>query len=294
MSVVSTCNNCVFAKYDADQVQVGCKAGRLEQFIQQGVTVRKSWDSPADWSGDGPPPRIGKEFYLIERACNLSRPHDSEWANETPQEEWLSKARAEVTTRFHAVMYAPNGTSTEEVLKTVRSLAGQTPNPAVTVVITGTAPRPSEVMAALKKEFGRGLNWNVRLQAERLRDGNPVGRGRAIDSVVNELRPSDAQFYGVFDAGSEVPPGLLAEIDVALNDQLERFVLLIQSEGLPGIGPVVSVRHHHYLGGNAEAERELSHGQVIRCDSIEEKTSLLVPETGGLVRTIGEFCPKQG
>lgn len=287
-AVISTCQNCVFARYDDDQVQTGCAAGRLEQFVRQGTPVRRAWESPPDWAGEGPPPRTGKEFCLVERACNMSRPHGSEWAAATPQEEWLAAARKEVATRFHVVAYAPEGTPVEAALATAGSALAQ--GAAVTVVLTGGQPRPWRLIPLMQEAFP-GRDWNVRLVHERGPDGGPVTRGRAVDVVVNELRPSDAQFYLVVDAGAGVPPGLLAEVDAALNDRLERFLLLIGTDAHPGVGPLVQLRHHLRLGGNAEAERDAAHGQVVRCDTIEEKTSLLVPETGGLVRTVGEFCP---
>lgn len=282
MDVKTSCESCVFARYDADQAQVGCAAGRLDLFRRQGAAITREHGAES-----------GKAYFLVGRACNMNRPAGSEWERDAPQEEWVSKARAEVALKAHAVVYAPKGSDTDAVLKTVRSLANQSPNPAVTVVVTANQPRPGQLIPLLTKEFGSGLAWNVKLLTERARDGTPVPRGRAVDAVVAELRPQDVQYYLAVDAGAECPPGLLAELDAALNDRLERFLLLIRSEECPGVGPVVQVRLHHSLGGNAEAECDLPGGGTVRTDSLEEKVSVFVPETGGLVRTVGEFCGKR-
>lgn len=294
MSISSSCRNCAFADYDTNDIQVGCKAGRLAQFIQQGCEVRAAWDTDPDWAGEGEPPRTGKQYYLVARACNMNRPADGEWGAGTPQEEWVVKARKEVSIKVHAVVYAPKGTTVDAVLKTVRSLAAQSHHPAVTVVITANQPRPGQLIPALRAELGTAINWNVTQVNERNRDGTPVGRGAAVDAVVNTLRPADYQYYLAIDAGTECPAGLMAVLDEAVNDRLDRIVAAIASPEFPGVGPFALVRTHHELGGNADAYHDTEEGRAIHCPLFEDKLSLLVPQTGGLVRTIGEFCQTPG
>lgn len=273
----------MFAEYDADQVQSGCKAGRLQAYIEAGVPVRESWDSPADWAGEGEPPRVGKKFYLIERACNMNRPEGAGWGGGTPQEEWVAKARKEVQITTRVVVYAPQDTPVQAIVATVQSAAATAPKPSVSVVLTDAAPKPGEVIRALNAAAPR-VEWNVTQAKER------VGRGAASDLVVDGLRPTDAQYYLVVDAGLAVPPDLLAALDAAVNDRAEQILALIPDAAVPGVGPLVSVRLHQHVGGNAAAEHTTDAGDVIRCDSVVEKISLLVPQTGTVVRTIGEFC----
>jgi hypothetical protein len=274
----------VFAEYDQDQVQVGCKAGRLAAFIGAGVPVRESWDSPADWEGEGEPPRVGKKFYLIERACNMNRPEGAGWGDKTPQEEWVAKARREVQITTRVVVYAPQDTPLQAIVATVQSAAATAPKPSVSVVLAGTAPTMGQTIRVLNAAAPR-VEWVVVKAGEA-----GVARGPASDLVADTLRPSDAQYYLVVDAGLAVPPNLLANLDAAVNDKAEQILALIPDEAVPGVGPLVSVRLHQHVGGNAPAYHQTPNGVDVRCDSVVEKISLLVPQTGGLVRTVGEFC----
>lgn len=293
-NINTSCEQCVFSEYDGDR-QVACKAGRLDAFLRQGSVVSRAVN-----------PETNREFYHIEnRVCVLCRNIDSNWARETPPEEQLGKAREECTIRCLAVVHVPHGATVEDVVVTADALAAQQLPPRLTeFVLVSNAPSSLKVITALRRRFPSesGFAWNVRVIARR-NEGKPVGRGEAIDDVVNSVRAADFNYYLAVDAGAKPRPSLIRDVDAAINDRLEQFLLLEPVVGRFNqvkdnllIGPLVQVRAHQTVRGNARAEYtyELDDGQVYtaRCDTVEAKLIQLAGDQDKpeMVRSLSEIC----
>jgi hypothetical protein len=145
---------------------------------------------------------------------------------------------------------------------------------------------------------GGPLDWNVRVLTER-DDGLPVGRGAAADAELAHVSPAEANYYLLLDAGAEPWPTLVSDADAAVNDRMERFLVLEpvtqtdEQGGRATIGPLVQTVLHKTVGGNAKAENTRPDGTVVRCDDVVEKVKLIAVDDNAteFVKSMGDVCP---
>lgn len=293
MSVNTSCRNCVFATWDENRKQTGCSAGRLELFQKVGATIERSTDAGAE----GIEPGTEREFEVIKgRVCVLCRHENSQWAKEVHPETRLTQARTEVTPKVHAIVHCPDGTTIDDILDTATSLEQQTLPVTTHFVLTGTKPSQMLVVTSLRRKFPitSKLSWNVRVIHE-----HGTTKGGAVDAVVKTLSLNDCSHYLVLDAGTIVWDSIAADLDAAINDRLERFLLLTpidqQEEGRHPlqIGPIVQTRLHLMVHGNTPGEHDLEDGTTIRVKSVEEKLGLMATDDGTthLIKRLSEVCP---
>lgn len=268
----TSCKDCCFATYDG-KTQMGCQFDRIEKFRNQGIEVVEVHDDEA-------------EFYLIKSACLLHRHKKSPWAMQTPGRLRRETARREIALVFDAVIFMGEDHSVEQVKATVDSMLTQKHQPRkVRVVVNRDDIIPMDIRTLLPDQ------WEVQFVMER-REGQRVSRGRCIDIAVVE---SKSHFYAVFDAGTIVPESFFSSIDHAINDNLDRFVLL-EPDNKYGNGMVVMTRSHEYFGGNKEAIIESDDAGAeagLRADSIADKIChrARVENLPHLIKKVSEICP---
>lgn len=267
------CKDCVFAQY-MGSTQVGCMFGRIEKFRRQGVKVLEVFDEDS-------------KFFVIQTACRAHRHRESPWAMRHPGRERLAVCRKELELALDVVMVMHDQHTVEEVKTTVDSLLAQTLLPMkVTVVVNRDGIPPQEIRAILPSD------WVAQYIQERQPDGSRIGPDRCIDHAVVGSR---SQFYAVFTPGYVVPPDFAASLDRALNDDLERFLLLEPNED--GQGMVVSMLAHAYYGGNTEAViegQDAGEDAGRRVDSIGAKIRhrVKIEDTPQFVSKITDVCPE--
>jgi hypothetical protein len=264
------CKTCVFARYNGD-TQVGCAFDRVEKFRKQGVEVLEVYDDD-------------KEFYVIKNICRAHRDKKSPWAMKHAGPTRKEICRQELRLDVDVIIVLDGNHTVDEVKITIDSLLAQTFLPAnVTVVLNKDGVDVKDVQAVLPAD------WLVKVIAER-RAGERVGRGRCIDlSLVN----SKSHFYALFNPGFVVPPTFIEDVDIAINDELERFVLLEPNQA--GEGCVIQMRAHSYYGGNSEALVEGEDaGEDLgkRADSIIDKIlhRVKIEEKTHLVKNVTDIC----
>lgn len=258
------CRDCVFAVYQG-KTQTGCRFGRTEKFPDKGVELVEAQD------GD-------REFYVVQGACRLHRHAKSPWAMKHPGRERMAVARKELQLKVDAVVALDGELTAEQARVTAESLQKQTlPPRRVVVAVNREGVRPEEVRCFLPED------WAVQFLMERQQGGGFLPRGRSIDHAV---LGSPCDFYAVVSAGQVMPPGFIADLDRAVNDELERFHLL-QGEVV-----VVSMAAHKYFKGNAPAVIVGDGEEGKRADSIEEKILHRAKAEGRewMVRNVTEVC----
>ncbi len=271
----TSCKECVFATYE-EHTQTGCRFGRVEKFRQKGVEVVEAMDEE-------------REFFVIRTRCHIHRHKKSPWAMKVPGRDRMQVARDEVEIELHAIIVMLAEHTVEDVKKTVDSLLVQTVGlQKGTIVVNRDGIKPSQVRE-LVPEY-----WRVQFIMEREADGGHISVGRCVDHAVDS---STADYYAVFSPGYEVPNDYVQAIDRALNDDLERFVLLEPNEA--GQGLLVQLRIHNYYGGNAEAiiqSEDAGDEAGKRADSIIEKVRHRARAEGNehLIKRVEEICPSMG
>lgn len=266
------CKDCVFAVYQGSS-QTGCAFDRLEKFRKQGIEVVDAYDDD-------------KEFFVVQTACRAHRHKKSPWAMRHSGRERAAVCRSELNLDVEVVLVMGDDHTPEQAEATVKSLLAQTMLPSkATVVVNRDGLKPNDIRVFLPGD------WIAKFIMERNADGSRIHAGRCIDHAVFG---STAHFYAVFTPGFVVPPDFVAAIDRAVNDDLERFVLLDPTPA--GEGQVVQMHAHHYFGGNAEAEicgEDAGDEAGQRADTIADKIRhrVRVEEAGHLIRKVVDVCP---
>lgn len=272
-SLYSTpCKHCCFAQYKGT-TQVGCAFDRIDKFRRNGVEVLEVYDDD-------------REYFVIGTVCTANRHRESPFAMRHPGRERKAAARKELELEVEVVLVMNDDHTVEQVKTTVDSLLAQTLLPAkVTVAVNRDGIQPKEIRAVLPGD------WIAQFIMARNPDKSRIPAGRCIDYA---LVGSKAHFYAVFSPGFVVPADFIRSIDVAVNDELERFVLLEPNQ--QGEGMVVQMRAHHYYGGNSEAEiqgEDAGEDAGKRVDSIAEKIRYRVKaeDLPQYIRKVTELCP---
>ena len=127
-----------------------------------------------------------------------------------------------------------------ELMETIDALNQGRIRPKRIYVANNSDMRPSQMMKLMSK--GCSLPWRV----ETIADG-PISREGALDTVTAKCT---SIFVTYFMAGYEPPLDFFVPIDVALYDDLDRFVVL---EPLPNSINCMTVLRNFYkqAGGNA-------------------------------------------
>lgn len=281
----TSCGKCEFAKR-VDKLQIGCEFDRIEKYKNQKVEIEVLEDS----------------FLIKNRICTLCRANDSGWATDLTLEQKKVKVKEEVQIRLCAVIVVHNKTTIDDIIKTAKSLENQVIPIDSHFIITSNVPKSGDVISTLKKNFpgSSNLKWNVRLCFER-KNGKPLDKYRATDTIISELNQKDYQFYAMVDAGSVVPNDFSERLNKYINEDLGQFIYLHEfiylDNGIEySIGPVVHLALHRSVGGNAYAEHDIKTetGEVktVKCDSVHEKILFLAIDQNceHLIKDLYEVC----
>lgn len=281
----TTCSKCEFATR-VDGKQVGCEFDRINKYKNQKIEIELIEDS----------------FLIKGRICNLCRATNSGWADDLTLEEKKEKAKKEVEIKLCAIVVVTPKTTIFDIIKTAKSLEEQVIPIDVNFVLTSNVPKSGDVISTLKKHFPStsNLKWNVSLCFER-RNGKPLDKPRALDTIVRDLNDKDYQFYINIDAGAILNKDIVEKLNKYLHEDLGQFIYLreiIDRDGIDefSIGPVVHISTHKFVGGNAYAEHDLKleNGEckTIECNSVYEKIVYLAVDQNcqHLIKDLYEIC----
>lgn len=193
------CKECIFADYYND-VQVGCKAERLDKFIE---------DNAAQIDKDN-------KYYNLTKFCNLYRTES--WANNTTAEiNDLQRARSEVMPLFGIVITHGDNNSVEELKKTVDSILNiEYPQEKVKVIISSPQIHFNEIVHfvnVLKEKFKSS---------------------ESIFHIVTDTYTKDTEsFRKIIDStyfvstrsGETIDKDLFLYIDKSMNDELNKMCM---------------------------------------------------------------------
>lgn len=273
------CINCIFAEWQGKR-QVGCKLGRIEKFSERG----EQFDTATS--------QDGREFYIIKnRICLMLCTED--WLARHPEvKDPAREVRKLTELKCDVLILVENEHTLEGIRKTVNALLQQEHKPEkITVVLLSDHIHPAKIrkvfQAAENKYFS--FKWQVAHIQERGPKGEKPSIEWAMDHVLNNCK---TPFYSVFYAGFEPPTDFLLLIDKALNDELEKFCLLLPVDDWNGA--FVQTMLHKKLRGNAPEVLEINdeEDEVIGV-SIMDKVHFISVKNNYpyMVRKVEEICP---
>lgn len=237
------CRDCVFAQWDG-RTQVGCDWNRLDKFDEVGTKIMGEEDKAT-----------GKQYFRIcGRICNTCR-HPTTLKG-VPARKWKEKVREEIKVRIAMMVYVDSDEQEQDCIRTLESFRNQTATPHEIVVIYNNGG--SEAPPAYAEWLSDVPTfWRV----EQMRELG-IGFGKAVDLTVDN-KDTTSVYYTVCRAGYTYPINYVETIDKAINDDLDRFVLLLPDRDGDGLFAQVSL--HKILSGNVGKIRQ-EDGSVLSVD----------------------------
>lgn len=233
-SVVETsCKKCCFKLIGNDgKFQAGCKFRVLERMRRQGAEIKEHVSEDDQF----------KYFSIVDRVCVYCRPQKG-WANRFQEDvDLMQMARQEVKPRMAFIIVSDGNPASLQ--KTLASITHMSDKPqVVSVQFKNNKVRPSEALEILK--FFLEIH-NVKYRIDYILESDASDM-RVVDIAYKKL---DRPYFAVFKEGFDIPTDFIKEIDSALNDDLERFLLLEPVDGINGL--VAQTRITKQIGGSNE------------------------------------------
>lgn len=246
-SVVTSCKDCCFAMYhadfenaDEDPTQTDCVLGRIKAFHEQGPegVVQQAYDDE-------------KNFYIINgRTCNAHRASNSPWQKQHVGNE-VSQVKREISISLDLVILTgPEEDQEAAYRRTAASILALTVAPRCVYFVcydTLRSIKPGKLNALLHEVLGNQVTWRIVRYLGDIPKSHDALRGVMIDAAVARC---EAPWYGVFQAGFSIPKTLIADVNEAVNERLERFCVLLPRTD--GNGEVVQTafHKHQFIMGN--------------------------------------------
>jgi hypothetical protein len=266
----TSCKFCIFKETDFNAKenklqQTGCKLNRLSKFADNGAILEYVKDSV--------------DHYVIKnRFCTTLR--QEQWAKQ--HENPVDAVRKEVS--IHCDFIIMNTYEMKHLRNTIRSVKNQKIKPKnVSVVLSDTNIKAIKAYDMLQ-DYLRGYNINFFVE-DLVQKNYPYYK--ALDVAADKC---ESTFYAVFNAGFEIPPTFLSDIDHAINDKLERFSVLEPLSD--GSGLVVQSKLHKFFFGNREIELEKYEDGALIGSNMVDKVKFLADKqkTSYLVKQVSEIC----
>ena len=256
------CMGCVFAEYDKNNIQVGCKANRIEKF--QNANIPISTIVTEDITS-----------YIIEgKACIYYRNKDWITANypDINNEELLSKVKSQLKIPYHAIVFYRQEDSIENIKNRLLELDQQYVKPKVVTLIDRShreKPITSELML-LFQDYSFDY-W--RIQTIKTVDQTDI---EIIDLVYDSTKKLSFMFYIAFESRHPIPASFSQEIHTAVQDDMKAFTVLLPNSQNVGAG-ALKAAHAKHAGNSFGVPLET---KIIHYDDAPH-----------LIQKVEEICP---
>lgn len=248
----TTCNGCIFSssRNNSDgNLENYCSAGRLKKFKESGAQIINV----------AVPNEECKNYKIVKnRVCNMLRTED--WAEiqksqGQSEQNFAEIARKEVYVRCMFVVYCgPDeeiAKETDEKKKrqktkekihraaiTMHSIESGDIPPAHICVINNSQITPYDFINYLRREVEEleiKSEWNMEYVSCDNDDSElPPVETSYEKSLRLAFKSNKYNFCSIFLEGDSVPNNYLSDIDIAINDNLERFLVLRPEHGVSG------------------------------------------------------------
>lgn len=279
----TTCSKCTFAKY-TNNIQTGCQVNRLNKFRQQGTELELQKEED-------------KESYLIKgRICLMCCP--PERIEKLKLKNPAPELRKLITVQCEAYILALDDHSLNQVKATIDSLNMQEVRPTCINVILNTdnisRPKLVKYFNELQNAFeqkNQEYKWNITYIHERGENGEKFSDEWCLDHAIAKC---NSPFYCVFMAGYNVPRNYLSSIDRALNDNIERFSVLLPAHEDSWNGVFVQTAMHKKLDGNVPQTLEEYDDGALVATTIMDKIEFLgkLKDQQYMIKKVTEVCPQ--
>ena len=264
VSMASTaCRNCFFADYD-ENIQIGCKAGRLEKFSQAGIKIiQLNKDSE------------GKTSFIIDgKTCVYYRNH--EWIEsqykDLSDEQVKEKVQSQLRIPYHVLLFVRKGNTIKDVDIRLAELQNQKVPPKM-VTLIDRSHTTDIILGEMMKLFQNYSfdHWRVQsIQAVDQVDSD------VIDLVSDSTKKIQYMFYMVFECDFPIPSLMSEDLHKSLHDDMKAFVVLQSNKNGVGYG-ALKAAHAKYTGNSFGI-------------SLEDKI-IHYEDSPHLIKKVEDICP---
>lgn len=268
-AVHTSCRDCIFAIYK-DKTQTGCQMGRIEPFDQQGAIIGIKDDE--------------KEFFIInKRKCNAFQKQGGDFARNFQQADWVNVAKKMLAVRvsFFVLIY-----DAAKLMETVDCILSQVRKPFQTFFVNLQKEEPTpDIHVKLLEKIGNAITWRMVSVVDM-----KAGEDNIIDSVHHYV---NAPYFSIFRAGETIPASFIEDINVSLNEKMERFNLLEPNKDGKGLTIQTEAFRHPQVRGNAEMVIEEPGKEVIHISNIVDKLRYYaeVESNPFMIKKVSDVCP---
>jgi len=209
------CLGCVFAegefRGDSEkgtlhfiQEHLGCSMSVLNEYRTQGEELQESID------------KDNNEFYVVRgRVCPFYRPKYWELNPKDINDDIGTRVRKEVTLQPDIVIYFDDTMQSTDLLDTIEALKQSEIPPARLYIANNSNMRPSQIMLLMAE---CPFQWRAETMLE--------GKCSIFRSIDIATKKCTNIFVTYFEAGYKPQPDFFTKIDIALYDELDKFVCL--------------------------------------------------------------------
>ncbi len=207
----TNCNDCLFAQFTGNK-QTGCKQNRLSKYIEQGLTTKIVEDD--------------KSYYHINTICNAFC-QDEKLVNMIPK---IIRVQCDLIVSSYEQVFDP----TQDIINTIKSAVSNKEKPnKIFIVVKNNIIKFRSLMSELKSICG-DIPFNLIQSLDNTYE-------KSIDYAVNSVKST---YYTVLEAGDKPYPDFINRLNIALNTDLKRFVMV------EGDHDVYSTKLHKLFHGN--------------------------------------------
>ena len=257
----TTCNNCIFAHYE-DSKQIGCKADRLDKFIDAQVRI-----VPVEYEDT-------TSFVIDGKTCVYYRNKDwvvDNYADQS-EEEILHTVKKELKIPYHAILFFREEDQLDDVRTRLDELEKQHVKPKIVTVIdrSHTENVVTGDLMKLFQEYSFAY-WRVQsIQAVDQLDSD------VVDLAYDNTKKKQYMFYMIFECTQTIPLNMSQELHISLHDDMQSFVILLPNAKNNG-KTVLKIAHEKYSGNAFTIPLE---DKIVHYDDAPH-----------LIRKIEDLCP---
>lgn len=229
--MITSCKNCVFAKFSKNNNQIGCKVGRLKKFIKSGEAIASTKIEKESIFSE----KQKEGYYFITRLCNYAR--SKEWAKRKKNLE--EEVKKECNIKCTAIIHHRQNIS---LLKNiVQSCINQKLKPCLMVVLNENIGHKDQISDFFVNELEKsGIQWWCH---------NIINSEQNAFEYINALMVRKiicGQYYIYIN--DVIPNTTLLDIDYFINESLKQFMAIKPNSS--GNGLVVPTKAHIYFNGH--------------------------------------------
>lgn len=231
LEVITRCNDCIF-RASLNDIQDGCKVGRLQQFKSIGTDTE--WDNTTN-------------SFIIKRVCNMKRLE--KWAEN--KVDIVKSVLAETILKVDFILIVPNHIKYQAVAaytcKTLKQCINQTIKPSSVIIVTSN----EDVDKNLKMFWQDVIVDTMKDSGVKYQMVREVGASRPLNSMIDDaVKKCKGQYYAAVESGDKIEPDVIERMNDMINNQLKRIIYIQPTNLTAGYPTVIQVVAHRMLSGN--------------------------------------------